>query len=80
MLTADRLYTAAIVVGTTLIPHLVLGIVGDWPIQAFNLHLVLVLLLVGFGWRSDIQIAAVATVHEDRRFEQIARYLEEDDR
>lgn len=77
MLTCDRLYTAAIVVGAALIPHLVLGLLDEWPAQAFNLHLVLALVLVGLGRRSDnLERATEAATEYDREFEQIARYLD----
>jgi hypothetical protein len=59
-LNADRLYTAAILLGAMLVPHAILGIVGNWPDKAFNLHLIVVLLLAGGAWKQDIVEAAAA--------------------
>lgn len=52
--TSDRLFIAAILAGAMLVPHLVLSIVGDWPAQPFSLHLLVMLLLVGGGWRAEL--------------------------
>jgi len=54
ILTADRLYTAAVLIGAALIPHLAISIVGDWPPQPFSLHVLLVLLLTGGGWKVEV--------------------------
>lgn len=53
ILTADRLYTAAIIIGAALVPHLAISIVGGWPTQAFSAHVLAVLLLFGGGWRFE---------------------------
>ena len=66
ILTADRLYTAAFVVGVMLVPHLILGTIGQWSDKPFVLHALLALFLAGCGWKATVT-AAVETVEEAAR-------------
>lgn len=52
-LTADRLYTTAIIFGAALVPHLAISIAGGWPAQPFSAHVLAVLLLFGGGWKIE---------------------------
>jgi hypothetical protein len=53
ILTSDRLYTAAIIFGAALVPHLVISVAGDWPAQPFSAHVLAVLLLFFGGWKIE---------------------------
>ncbi|MEU0532020.1 hypothetical protein [Amycolatopsis tolypomycina] len=53
ILTSDRLYTAGILIGAALVPHLAISIAGDWPAQPFSAHVLAVLLLFGGGWKIE---------------------------
>ncbi|MGW4525123.1 hypothetical protein [Amycolatopsis sp. NPDC004378] len=77
--TSDRLFIAAILAGAMLVPHLVLSIVGDWPAQPFNAHLLVVLLLVGGGWRAELGRAATEPEPDETvdSFDAITRQLRE---
>jgi hypothetical protein len=57
--TSDRLFTTAWIVGAFLVPHVVIGSLGDWPMQPFTLHAFIVLLLTlwGFDVRRRIEPA-----------------------
>lgn len=61
VLGSTQLYTAATIFGLLLFPHIVLALRQHWPVQAFNLHCVLVLVLFGLALRGEhIERAAAA--------------------
>lgn len=61
ILGSSQLYTAAMILGVMLFPHVMLAIHLQWPVQVFTLHAVIVVITFGLAVRAEnVERAAAA--------------------